>query len=81
MSMIAPSAKTAVTGGEGDPSPRGRILVAARASFYRRGIHGANAEAGTNKMTLYWRLTGMLEVLPRGERPAKGPLVASDAAR
>jgi AcrR family transcriptional regulator len=58
ISMIAPSAKTAVTRREGDLPPRERILAAARALFYRRGIHVVGVDAiaeaaGTNKMTLY----------------------------
>jgi AcrR family transcriptional regulator len=56
--MIAPSAKMASTRREGDPPPRERILAAARALFYRRGIHVVGVDAiaeaaGTNKMTLY----------------------------
>jgi AcrR family transcriptional regulator len=56
--MIASSAKTAATRREGDPPPRERILAAARALFYRRGIHVVGVDAiaeaaGTNKMTLY----------------------------
>ena len=40
------------------PSPRERILAAARELFYRRGIHAVGVDAiaetaGTNKMTLY----------------------------
>ena len=56
--MIAPPAKTASTRREGDLPPRERILAAARALFYRRGIHVVGVDAiaeaaGTNKMTLY----------------------------
>lgn len=56
--MIAPPAKTAATRREGDLPPRERILAAARALFYRRGIHVVGVDAiaeaaGTNKMTLY----------------------------
>jgi len=56
--MIAPSAKAAATRREGDLPPRERILAAARALFYRRGIHVVGvdaiaAAAETNKMTLY----------------------------
>jgi AcrR family transcriptional regulator len=56
--MIASSAKTAATRREGDLPPRERILAAARALFYRRGIHVVGVDAiaeaaGTNKMTLY----------------------------
>jgi AcrR family transcriptional regulator len=56
--MIASSAKTATIRREGDLPPRGRILAAARALFYRRGIHVVGVDAiaeaaGTNKMTLY----------------------------
>ena len=56
--MIAPTAKTASTRREGDLPPRERILAAARALFYRRGIHVVGVDAiaeaaGTNKMTLY----------------------------
>jgi AcrR family transcriptional regulator len=56
--MIAPPAKTASTRREGDVPPRERILAAARALFYRRGIHVVGVDAiaeaaGTNKMTLY----------------------------
>jgi AcrR family transcriptional regulator len=56
--MIAPSAKTAATRREGALPPRERILAAARALFYRRGIHVVGVDAiaeaaGTNKMTLY----------------------------
>ena len=56
--MIAPSAKEAVIRQEGDLPPRERILAAARALFYRRGIHVVGVDAiaeaaGTNKMTLY----------------------------
>jgi AcrR family transcriptional regulator len=55
--MIAPSAKTAATRSEGDVLPRERILAAALALLYRRGIHVAGVDAiaeaaGTNKMTL-----------------------------
>jgi AcrR family transcriptional regulator len=58
ISMIAPSAKMAATRREGDLPPRERILAAARALFYRRGIHVVGVDAiaeaaGTNKMTLY----------------------------
>src|SRR5882757_9389153 len=58
ISMIAPSEKTAVLRREGDLPPRERILSAARALFYRRGIHVVGVDAiaeaaGTNKMTLY----------------------------
>jgi AcrR family transcriptional regulator len=58
ISMIAPFAKTTVTRREGDLPPRERILAAARALFYRRGIHVVGVDAiaeaaGTNKMTLY----------------------------
>src|ERR1700733_2231136 len=58
ISMIAPFAKTAATRREGEPPPRERILAAARALFYRRGIHVVGVDAiaeaaGTNKMTLY----------------------------
>jgi AcrR family transcriptional regulator len=53
--MIASSAKIRR---EGDLPPRERILAAARALFYRRGIHVVGVDAiaeaaGTNKMTLY----------------------------
>jgi AcrR family transcriptional regulator len=56
--MVAPPAKTASTRREGDLPPRERILAAARALFYRRGIHVVGVDAiaeaaGTNKMTLY----------------------------
>jgi AcrR family transcriptional regulator len=56
--MIAQSVKTAATRREGDLPPRERILAAARALFYRRGIHVVGVDAiaeaaGTNKMTLY----------------------------
>ncbi|MGD0430916.1 MAG: TetR/AcrR family transcriptional regulator [Acetobacteraceae bacterium] len=56
--MIAPPAKTASTRRAGDLPPRERILAAARALFYRRGIHVVGVDAiaeaaGTNKMTLY----------------------------
>ena len=56
--MIASSAKTAAPRREGDLPPRERILAAARALFYRRGIHVVGVDAiaeaaGTNKMTLY----------------------------
>jgi AcrR family transcriptional regulator len=56
--MIAPSEKTAAPRREGDLPPRERILSAARALFYRRGIHVVGVDAiaeaaGTNKMTLY----------------------------
>jgi hypothetical protein len=56
--MIAPPAKTASTRREGDLPPRERILAAARALFYRRGIHVVGVDAiaeaaGTNKMTLF----------------------------
>jgi AcrR family transcriptional regulator len=55
--MIAPSAKTAATRNEGDVPPRERTLAAARAIFYRHGIHVVGVDAiaeaaGTNKMTL-----------------------------
>jgi AcrR family transcriptional regulator len=58
MSMIAPAVKTAASRREGDAPPRERILAAARALFYRRGIHVVGVDAiaeaaGTNKMTLY----------------------------
>jgi AcrR family transcriptional regulator len=56
--MVASFAKTAATRREGDLPPRERILAAARALFYRRGIHVVGVDAiaeaaGTNKMTLY----------------------------
>jgi AcrR family transcriptional regulator len=56
--MIAPLAKLAATRREGDRPPRKRILAAARALFYRHGIHVVGVDAiaeaaGTNKMTLY----------------------------
>src|ERR1700722_19082503 len=56
--MIAPPAKTAATRREGDLPPRERILAAARALFYRRGIHVvgvetiASAHAGDPKAQL-----------------------------
>src|SRR5277367_6933840 len=55
--MMAPTAKTAADR-RGGSAPRARILVAARALFYRRGIHVVGVDAiaeaaGTNKMTLY----------------------------
>jgi AcrR family transcriptional regulator len=58
--MIASSARPAPEREESNalPSPRERILAAARELFYRRGIHVVGvdaiaAAAGTNKMTLY----------------------------
>jgi AcrR family transcriptional regulator len=56
--MIASTAKPAADRQRGSVPPRERILVAARALFYRRGIHVVGVDAiaeaaGTNKMTLY----------------------------
>jgi AcrR family transcriptional regulator len=58
--MVASSASSAGErrGSSAPPSPRERILAAARELFYRRGIHVVGvdaiaAAAGTNKMTLY----------------------------
>jgi AcrR family transcriptional regulator len=56
--MSAPPAKTAADRRDASASPRARILAAARALFYRRGIHVVGVDAiaeaaGTNKMTLY----------------------------
>ena len=59
MAMIASSTWPAERqGNSAYPSPRERILAAARELFYRRGIHVVGvdaiaAAAGTNKMTLY----------------------------
>jgi hypothetical protein len=63
--MIAPSVKTAATRREGDLPPRECILTAARALFYRRGIH----------------VVGVDERDDSHSRSAKGPLVTPDAAR
>ena len=56
--MIASTAKPAADRQDGSSPPRERILAAARALFYRRGIHVVGVDAiadaaGTNKMTLY----------------------------
>jgi AcrR family transcriptional regulator len=66
--MIAPSANTAATRKEGNPPPRERILAAARALFYRRGIHVVGVDAiaeaaGTNKMTLYRHFSSKDELI------------------
>ena len=60
LAMTASSARAAAERQESatSPSPRERILAAARELFYRRGIHVVGvdaiaAAAGTNKMTLY----------------------------
>src|SRR5258706_14954835 len=50
------------------PPPRGRILQAARALFYREGINAVSvdaiaAAAGTNKMTLYLHFSSRDELV------------------
>ncbi len=56
--MSVSTAKPALDRQGTSPSPRERILAAARELFYRRGIHTVGVDAiaeaaGTNKMTLY----------------------------
>jgi AcrR family transcriptional regulator len=60
--MITSTAKPAADRQGGGAPPRERILTAARALFYRRGIHVVGVDAiaeaaGTNKMTLYRHFT------------------------
>jgi AcrR family transcriptional regulator len=65
--MVASTATPATDRQGASPPPRERILAAARALFYRRGIHAVGVDAiaeaaGTNKMTLY-RHFGSKDVL------------------